>query len=639
MNSLNLLSQSFHRAASTTKRSKKEMSKFIVTRLFGAAALALALAAPVAAQETTDICLKTGETIKASSVELQGAQYLVVPLGVHSALKIPADRVKSIGAACHEADNVQAAPAPSAPTPSAQPVVSPPQAAPNQASNSTRFGVHGSSALGERLLPALIETYAQKRGWKVSVRDVGTNRKEIALSSPGASQPAAIIDLLSGQSADAAKGLLDGTAAIGMSARRLDDAEATQFRARFGIDPLTAASGAEHVVALDALAVIVHRDNPIKTLTFDQIARLFTGEVANWRDVRGRDDFDDETGGADGPVHVHALDASSEGGDFFVRTLMGANRAIAASAQIHGSNEAQSKAVGKDPGAIGFVRFPYLYQNKPLDLATPCGLIAGPSRFTVKTEQYQLARRLYLYTAGEPKEQQAREFLQFALSDEAQEVVVRIGLVDQSIEYQDSDEQRGWLAALGRSKTIGVKSKSGSSNADAKSKSAGLEKEIELAYETFKSDAESSDRTTAVFRFERNSSNLDAKARQDVVRLFQFIRKQYHGIPEGYIAGFADWDGGLKYNSKLSLQRAQTVAQSLRQLGLVIDMTPPKGDLLQSFIKNKDLTGLLAHMNQMKRISLKGYSSLAPVACNDDEAGKTQNRRVEFWGSNPRKYE
>ena len=508
------------------------MPKYFIERQVRAALFIFAVAVqPALAQEATDVCLKTGETIHASSIDRRGAQYSIVPVGVSTALQIPADQVRTVGAACREADSAPATPP--APAATAQ-QASPPQTVQTTETGPTRFAIRGSSALGERLVPALIEAYAQKRGWKASVRETSEGGKEIELVAPGASLPEIVIDLKSGQAADAANALLDGSAAIGMSARRLTSDEAAQFAARFQIDPLAAASGSEHVVALDALAVVVHRDNPIKSLTLNQMARIFSGEIANWKDVRGLDYFGNEVSGPDLPVHVHAPAAGSENLDYLKQVVMGDTRGIAGNAARYNSGEMQSKAVNKDLGAIGFVELSYVRQNTGLNIATSCGLITTLSRFSIKTEEYLLTRRLYLYTVGESKQRKLHEFVQFSLSREAQIAINDIGIIDQSIEFQIEEDQKRWLTALENNKMIELAQplpKKATKSNGKPIRSAEIEKELTKIKDGFNND-----RTTFVFRFERNSSNLDARALQDVVKVQGFLNTEEDSLGRGKLS-------------------------------------------------------------------------------------------------------
>jgi phosphate transport system substrate-binding protein len=109
-------------------------------------------------------------------------------------------------------------------------------------------------------------------------------------------------------------------------------------------------------------------------------------------------------------------------------------------------------------------------------------------------------------------------------------------------------------------------------------------------------------RTSAVFRFERSGTELDARALQDVVRLATFLRAGERAGKRFVIAGFADANGSWQANLALSAARAQRIAVELRRQGISV----PDTDVI-------------------------ALSYFAPVACNDSDAGRARNRRVEVW--------
>ena len=127
-------------------------------------------------------------------------------------------------------------------------------------------------------------------------------------------------------------------------------------------------------------------------------------------------------------------------------------------------------------------------------------------------------------------------------------------------------------------------------------------KELPAAARTSLSTAlDTASRTSLVLRFERASAVLDTRAQQDVARFARYLNSAARD-KRFLIAGFADSDGGWATNQRLALERAASVRRALEQ------------------------TGLTVQDNQML-----SFSYQAPVACNDTDAGKAKNRRVEIW--------
>ena len=133
-------------------------------------------------------------------------------------------------------------------------------------------------------MPMLIDAFGAKHlGVEPLSKITGKEEQEITLRSPAGTQ--AVINFAAHGSGTATPGLVDGKAVIGMASRALNDAETKFIDERFKV-PIRAA-GNEHVLALDGIAVIVHPDNGVKQLTLEQIAKIFSGQIANWKDVGG----------------------------------------------------------------------------------------------------------------------------------------------------------------------------------------------------------------------------------------------------------------------------------------------------------------------------------------------------------------
>jgi len=97
-----------------------------------------------------------------------------------------------------------------------------------------------------------------------------------------AQHPEVSIAVTGGGSGTGIAALINGTVDIANASREMKPEEVAEARAR-GIEPV------QHVVARDAIAVVVHPDNPVDRLTIPQLAAIFTGEITNWQEVGGED--------------------------------------------------------------------------------------------------------------------------------------------------------------------------------------------------------------------------------------------------------------------------------------------------------------------------------------------------------------
>jgi phosphate transport system substrate-binding protein len=528
---------------------------------------------PVRAQQEIDVCLKSGVVIRALRVEAHDNKFSFYPQGGGAPIEVAENLVKGIGVPCDGA--TQPSPA-------------------SAAAATLKFGIHGSNTIGERLMPLLIDTFSQKKyGARAIVRQKAPEVSEIEIRPANSAQPIATIDFQAKGSGTSEPSLVDKQAeiptVIGMSSRRANDKEVKEVHDLFNIDLLTA--GNEHVLALDGIPVIVNPGNPIRQLSLEQIAKIFSGEISNWRDVTYLNASGQEVPGPDLPIKVHARDNKSGTYDTFVNLVLAPpdqpKRQLTPQAARYESSENLSDAVAKDPGAIGFIGFPYIKKNTALLIASSCGMLSAPSKFTVKTESYPLARRLYLYTLGEPNIPMARDIMQFAMSDEAQPTIIEGEFIDQAVEFQDANDQRQWRLTLMANPSQGLASDKTVAVTTVRSFDAALQKLR---------------RSTVVFRFDYGSSTLDAKVVDDVGRLARYLQSPGIAGKRFELIGFADSSGNWSSNLQLSTDRAQRVANELKAHGAAV----PDGSVL-------------------------GMSYMAPVACNDGPAGQAKNRRVEVW--------
>jgi phosphate transport system substrate-binding protein len=95
--------------------------------------------------------------------------------------------------------------------------------------------------------------------------------------------PDVSIAVTGGGSGTGIAALINGTVDIANASRAMKESEIEEAQAN-GFEPV------EHVVAIDALAIILHPDNPVSQLTIDQLAGIYTGRITNWQAVGGNDE-------------------------------------------------------------------------------------------------------------------------------------------------------------------------------------------------------------------------------------------------------------------------------------------------------------------------------------------------------------
>ena len=200
--------------------------------------------------------------------------------------------------------------------------------------------------------------------------------------------------------------LIDGTCDIAMSSRPIKDSELDKAVAR-GRDIKA------HIIAMDGIAVIVHPSNNIKGLTKKQLKDIYTGKISNWSQV----------GGDNKKIIVISRDTASGTFEAFGELALDKEK-VRPDAIMQASNQAVASVVAKTPSAIGYIGLGYI--NPEVKAIEIDGVM--PSKETVLTNKYPIARPLFMYTNGTPKGL-AKELIDFIKSPEGQKLVEEEGFV------------------------------------------------------------------------------------------------------------------------------------------------------------------------------------------------------------------
>jgi phosphate transport system substrate-binding protein len=226
------------------------------------------------------------------------------------------------------------------------------------------------------------------------------------------------ISVTGGGSGTGLAALINGTVDLANASRQIKDEEIAQAQAN-GIQPV------EHVIARDAIAVIVNPENPVNELTLQQIADIYSGKITNWTEV----------GGDDRPIVRLSRETNSGTHVYFLETVLRLGKKddktlFSMDTLLLPSSEGIIAEVRDNPNAIGYDGLGYVPKDlKKIAIATSAGEpYVLPSVETVNDKTYPIARDLYMYTAGEPTGI-IKTYLDWILSPEAQEIVLELGFV------------------------------------------------------------------------------------------------------------------------------------------------------------------------------------------------------------------
>lgn len=220
-------------------------------------------------------------------------------------------------------------------------------------------------------------------------------------------------------------GLIDGTVDVATSSREMKPEEREKIRAKRG------AEVHEHVVGLDALAIFVHPSNPIDHLSLPDLQRMWAedGDLRDWSAL---------TPAMRGRIVLLGRQNSSGTYDYFRevvcgKTAAGVHREFRGGvSELNGSSEVVEK-IAKAPLALGYTGMGYATPRvKWLAISKKPGEPAvTPSIESATSGAYPIARKLYLYTVGEPTPE-LRAFLDWTLSPAGQAIVAQEGYVPAS---------------------------------------------------------------------------------------------------------------------------------------------------------------------------------------------------------------
>lgn len=221
-------------------------------------------------------------------------------------------------------------------------------------------------------------------------------------------------------SSTAPPALIEGTAQIGPMSRQMKGSEIDAFEARFGYKPKMVGTG------IDALAIFVNKDNPIKSISPQEIDSVFSNTyrkggtpITEWNQLGLEGSLGDR------PLSLYGRNSASGTYGFFKKVAL-AGGDFSANVKEQPGSSSVVQGIGSDLAGIGYSGIGY----------TTSGVKAiaidgvEPSEANCLNGSYPLARQLLVYVNRDPREPMDKltfEFLRFVLSKQGQEVVAKDG--------------------------------------------------------------------------------------------------------------------------------------------------------------------------------------------------------------------
>lgn len=230
--------------------------------------------------------------------------------------------------------------------------------------------------------------------------------------------PEVRISVTGGGTGTGISSLINNTVDLANASREIKTEEIEQAE-KNGVVPI------EYIAARDAIAVIVHPENPIDQLTLQEVSDIYSGKIINWSQLGGEDRpivrLSRETNSG---THIYFLEEVIRLGNSNDKTIFSANTLLLP------SSEGIIAEVRENPNAIGYDGLGYITNEvKVLRIARDKGSeYIYPSLESVNNSQYAISRNLFIYTPGTPTTI-AKEYLDWILSSDGQKIVGDLGFI------------------------------------------------------------------------------------------------------------------------------------------------------------------------------------------------------------------
>ncbi|MFK3798904.1 substrate-binding domain-containing protein [Pseudomonas sp. NPDC088444] len=380
--------------------------------------------------------------------------------------------------------------------------------------------IQGSNTIGAQLGPALVMGLLSQQGAQGITQQPGLRANEMHIVGRLPSGQSASVDVAAHGSSTGFAALKAGQADLAASSRPIKHNEISELMELGDLR----SHDAEQVIAIDGVAVIVHPANPVRELSIDQLAKVFSGEIHDWEAL----------GGIGGAIHLYARDQQSGTYDTFNElVLTKSGKKLASEAKRFESSEALSDDVSHDRRGIGFIGLPYVRQARAVAVIDGQSKPMLPTLGLIATEDYPLSRRLYFYLPPDSKQPWAKALVRFAQSPQGQSIVAQNGFVAQTVQ------------------AVKVRATS----------------EMPTEYQNLTREAE---RLSVNFRFAQGSATLDTKARLDVKRVVDYLKTHDKLNQKVTLVGFGDAKSDPARAQLLSKLRAMAVRRELLKSDVIL---------------------------------------------------------------------
>ncbi|MDH5423571.1 MAG: phosphate ABC transporter substrate-binding/OmpA family protein [Gammaproteobacteria bacterium] len=391
------------------------------------------------------------------------------------------------------------------------------------------FSIQGSNTIGSKLAPQLAKSYLSKNYQVNNIQFIkGRSAEEMVVRGYHKKTKLPLdIEIKAHGSSTGFVALENGSSQICMSSRPIKDKEIALLSHLGNLKSYQS----EIIIGLDGIAVIIHKSNPLASVSRKTLTDIFSGKITTWGEV---DPVYQTTDLKDKTIRVYSRDDNSGTYDTFKKLILVKGRNLTATAKRYESNADLSDQIASDPAAIGFVSLPNIRKSKALAVSEGEGSARLPNNLTVATEDYILARRLYLYVSEHETNADIIAFLDYVSSEDGQNNVNQEGFISQNIYTEALD----------------------------------IPEFYPEEYRGLTSDAK---RLSVNIHFIKGSLTPDNKAKRSLIRIAEFIKSLNPQPKSIMLFGFSEDTDFKMHNISLSESRADYVELLLKKQGITIN--------------------------------------------------------------------
>ena len=242
-------------------------------------------------------------------------------------------------------------------------------------------------------------------------------------------------------SATAPPALIAGTSQLGPMSRPMKSSEIDAFEKKYGYKPTAIA------VALDALAIYVNKDNPIQSLSIEQVDAIFSGtracggksSISNWSELGVGAEWSR-------PISLYGRNSASGTYSYFKEHALCKGDCRSSVKEQPGS-AAVVEGVSNDRYAIGYSGMGYKTAGVRI---VPLSAVGSSTVYEANADNvyagtYPISRYLYVYinkAPGQPVDPLVKQFLLYVISEEGQQAVVKDGFVPLAKEIAEAEMKK-----------------------------------------------------------------------------------------------------------------------------------------------------------------------------------------------------